>query len=142
LDKTLEAQKKEKMRKPRNLSGVYFRYQNPETDKWENWCFEDLPEKEQHKKMEDREIEWVKSLITHMWDTFNKLIDFLTEDNPNLKAIANEQNEEVKKSSYDVLMISDDLEFLKSKAIEYAKIVAEVGDEYGIGIQGDEEETD
>lgn len=127
------------MRKPRNLSGVYFRYQNPENNKWENWCFEDLPEEEQRKKMEGRDVEWIKSLITYMWETFNKLMNFLAEDNSELKTIINSQSEKIKNSSYDVLMVSDDLELLKSKAIEYAKIVAEVGDEYSIGIQGEEE---
>lgn len=57
------------MRQPRNLSGIYFRYQNPETGKWENWCFEDLPQQERDKMMENRSSEWLKSLANQLANT-------------------------------------------------------------------------
>jgi hypothetical protein len=47
----------------RNLSGIYFRYQNPENKKWENWCFEDLPEVEQDKILfANDNPDWLRSL--------------------------------------------------------------------------------
>ena len=63
------------MRDPRNLSGVYFRYQNPETQKWENWCFEDLPRDERERQIEDRDVEWLKSLVNHLADTIVRVGD-------------------------------------------------------------------
>lgn len=63
------------MRKPRNLSGVFFRFKNPETDRFENWCYEDLPEEDRKAKLGDRDPEWVASLLNMMADTIVRLGD-------------------------------------------------------------------
>ena len=57
----------------RNLSGIWFRYQDPETKKWGNRCFEDLPEEKQNEYMKDRELDWHKSMIKHLADVINVL---------------------------------------------------------------------
>jgi hypothetical protein len=64
---------KEAMTTRRNLSGIYFRYENPETSKWENWCFEDLPEKEQDKYLEEHSKEWVMILAKQLAYTLKKI---------------------------------------------------------------------
>jgi len=63
------------MKEKRNLSGIYFRYFDPEQDKWDNRVFEDLSEDEQNKYLDDRGIEWIKSLAKKLADTINKLGD-------------------------------------------------------------------
>lgn len=50
------------LKEARGISGIYFRSQNPETEKWENRVFEDLPESEQDRVMEGRSEEWLKNL--------------------------------------------------------------------------------
>jgi hypothetical protein len=57
----------------RNLSGVYIRYKNPETKKWENWCIEDIPEEERTKFLEDKEKEWCVGLINILSKTLNEI---------------------------------------------------------------------
>ena len=57
----------------RSLSGIFFRYQNPETEKWENWCFEDLPDGKQEEILQARGEEWLRSLCKNLADTINKL---------------------------------------------------------------------
>ncbi len=57
----------------RSLSGIYFRYQNPETGRWENWVFEDLPEIEQDKILDAKNAEWVKSLAKSLANTINRI---------------------------------------------------------------------
>lgn len=37
----------------RNLSGMFFRFKPPEADKFENWCFEDLPVQEQERILKE-----------------------------------------------------------------------------------------
>jgi len=61
------------MKERRNLSGIYFRSQNPETGKWENVVFEDLSEEEQDKFMEGRDKEWVMSLAKQLANTINEI---------------------------------------------------------------------
>ena len=61
------------MKEIRNLSGIYFRSQNLETKKWENVCFEDLPEDEQNSIMERESNEWLKSMIKQLSNTINKI---------------------------------------------------------------------
>lgn len=63
------------MRKPRNLSGVYFRYQNPETKEWENRCFEDLPTSEQTRQMDGRPEEWLRSMCLVLAETIRNIGD-------------------------------------------------------------------
>lgn len=50
----------------RNISGIYFRYQNPDTGKWENWAFEDLPEEAQKEILETKNVEFIKGLAIAM----------------------------------------------------------------------------
>lgn len=50
------------LKEAREISGIYFRFQNPETGKWENRVFEDLPEEKQDEILNAKEGEWVKSL--------------------------------------------------------------------------------
>ena len=71
-----------RLRNPRNLTGIYFRYQNPETNKWENWCFEDLPEEEQNKKLENRSEEWLKSMIITLARNIKDISDQFDIVNP------------------------------------------------------------
>lgn len=52
----------ETLKEARGISGIYFRFQNPETLKWENRVFEDLPESEQDRVMKERDAEWIKEL--------------------------------------------------------------------------------
>jgi hypothetical protein len=70
------------MKTKRSLSGIYFRYQNPENNKWENWCFEDLPEEEQNKIIDVNTIEWLKSMIKILSNRLNDIgnqLDLTTE---------------------------------------------------------------
>jgi len=64
------------MRQPRNLSGCYFRFQHPETGKWENWCFEDLPVEKQKEYLKDRTDEWKDSMILLLARTIQDIGDF------------------------------------------------------------------
>jgi hypothetical protein len=65
------------MRTPRNLSGIYFRYQNPETGKWENWCFEDLPAEKQTELCESRSNGWLQSLAMSLAKSLHEIGDDL-----------------------------------------------------------------
>lgn len=65
------------MKQSRKLSGIFFRYKNPETGKIENRTFEDLPEEEQDKMLEGRSEEWVKSLAKQLADALNRIGDQL-----------------------------------------------------------------
>lgn len=61
------------MKTKRSLSGIYFRYQNPDTGKYENWCFEDLPENEQEKILASRGDEWLRSMVIALSKTINQI---------------------------------------------------------------------
>lgn len=63
------------IRKPRNLSGYFFRYQNPKTDKYENWCIEDIPELARREKIAGRHEDWYLSLIDGLCNTIVSLGD-------------------------------------------------------------------
>lgn len=54
------------IKEARQISGVFFRFQNPDTGKWETRVFEDLPESEQDRVMEGREVGWIKSIAKIM----------------------------------------------------------------------------
>lgn len=56
----------EEIKEARGVSGIFFRFQNPETKKWENRTFEDLPIIEQDRVMEGRSIEWLQSLAKQL----------------------------------------------------------------------------
>ena len=59
----------------RNISGIYFRYQNPENGKWENWTFEDLPEEKQNEILNTKAIEFVKSMALIMSKRLREICD-------------------------------------------------------------------
>ncbi len=61
------------MKTKRNLSGVYVRFKNPETDKYENRCFEDLPHIDQIGLLAGKETSWIISLATTLADTLNEI---------------------------------------------------------------------
>jgi hypothetical protein len=52
--------------KKQSLSGIFFRYHNPDSAQWENWCFEDLPVEEQSRIMGTKDRVWVESLAKAM----------------------------------------------------------------------------
>jgi hypothetical protein len=58
----------------RNLSGVYFRYNNPETG-WEPRTFEDLPRSEQERILKGRKNEWVQGLALILADRLRQIGD-------------------------------------------------------------------
>lgn len=57
----------------RNLDGVYFRVQRD--DKWDNVCFSDLTDEEKMNVMNDRNIEWFKSMCITLANTIRKIGD-------------------------------------------------------------------
>ena len=61
----------------RNISGVYFRYLNPDTNETENWCFEDMPEEKQREIMDKQteNVEWIKSLALIMSKKLKEVCD-------------------------------------------------------------------
>jgi hypothetical protein len=61
----------------RNLSGVYFRYKNEETGKFDNVVFEDLPEEEQDRILDAKDPEWTKSLAKIMAKSLRDMGDQL-----------------------------------------------------------------
>ena len=61
------------MKGKRNLSGIFFRFKNPETKEWENRTFEDLQEKMQNEYMANHNIDWTKSLAKQLADAINEL---------------------------------------------------------------------
>lgn len=64
------------MKTKRNLSGIYFRYQDPKTGKWDNVVFEDLPENNQDEVMSGRSVEWIKSLAKQLANTINEIGEY------------------------------------------------------------------
>jgi len=55
------------------LSGVYFRVQNPETKKWESVCFEDLELSQQEEVIKDKSKEFLQNLAIKMASTLWQL---------------------------------------------------------------------
>jgi hypothetical protein len=58
------------MKTKRNLSGIYFRFQDP-SGSWGNRCFEDLPIEDQNRLMKSKSKEWIESLAIKLADTLN-----------------------------------------------------------------------
>lgn len=48
------------------LSGVYIRFLNPVTGKYENRVFEDLPEQNMRETLDGRSEEWLKEMVIIM----------------------------------------------------------------------------
>ena len=63
------------MKEKRSISGIYFRYQNPENNRWENWCFEDLPLEKQKEIVGEKGGEWAGNLAIALADTLNKIAE-------------------------------------------------------------------
>jgi hypothetical protein len=59
----------------RNLSGVYIRYKNPENEKCESWCIEDIPKEERTKFLEEKSKEWCVGLVNRLSDVLKKIGD-------------------------------------------------------------------
>ena len=57
----------------RGLSGIWFRYQDPETGKWGKRVFEDLPRDEQEECLKGKSKEWVESLAIQLADTITEI---------------------------------------------------------------------
>jgi hypothetical protein len=63
------------IKEQRNLSGIYFRFKNEETGKFENRTFEDLPTDKQNEVMKDRSPEWLQSLAKQLANTLRDVAD-------------------------------------------------------------------
>lgn len=61
------------MKEKRSLSGIYFRYQNPQNERWENWVFEDLPEEKQDEILAQKGEEFARNLCKSLANTINTL---------------------------------------------------------------------
>ena len=59
----------------RNLDGIYFRVQRDE--KWGNACFSDLTQEEMERVMENRDIDWLKSMCIQLGKTIRRIGDEL-----------------------------------------------------------------
>ena len=64
-----------KMKMDRNLDGIYFRVQRD--GKWENACFSDLTQEEMEKVMENRDVDWLKSMCIQLGKTIHRIGDEL-----------------------------------------------------------------
>jgi len=60
------------MKTKRNLSGIYYRYDNPETGT-ENRCFEDLPSEEQDRILASEDVEFAKRLAKRLAEVLNEI---------------------------------------------------------------------
>ena len=65
------------MKVQRNLSGVFVRYYNPETNKMENWCFEDLPRQEQLSILAGKDESFIIGMALSLADKLNDIGDQL-----------------------------------------------------------------
>ena len=59
----------------RNLDGIYFRVQRD--GKWGNVCFSDLTQEEMERVMENRDIDWLKSMCIQLGKTIRRIGDEL-----------------------------------------------------------------
>lgn len=59
----------------RNLDGIYFRVKRDE--KWDNVCFSDMTQEEMKQVMENRDIEWLKSMCIQLGKTIRDIGDQL-----------------------------------------------------------------
>ena len=59
----------------RNLDGIYFRVQRDE--KWGNACFSDLTQEEMERVMENRDVDWLKSMCIQLGKTIRRIGDEL-----------------------------------------------------------------
>ena len=59
----------------RNLDSIYFRVKRDE--KWNNVCFSDLTQEEMEQVMENRDIDWLKSMCIQLGKTIRDIGDQL-----------------------------------------------------------------
>ena len=59
----------------RNLDGIYFRVQRDE--KWGNACFSDLSQEQMERVMENRDVDWLKSMCIQLRKTIRRIGDEL-----------------------------------------------------------------
>lgn len=59
----------------RNLDSIYFRVKRDE--KWNNVCFSDLTQEEMEQVMENRDIDWLKSMCIQLGRTIRNIGDQL-----------------------------------------------------------------
>lgn len=59
----------------RNLDSIYFRVKRDE--KWDNVCFSDMTQEEMKQVMENRDIEWLKSMCIQLGKTIRDIGDQL-----------------------------------------------------------------
>ena len=65
----------EKLPEHHELSGVYIRFQNPNTGEYENRVFEDLPESAMRSTLEGRSEGWLKELAITMAKCLHTIAD-------------------------------------------------------------------
>ena len=77
MQKCLESMRvcKENNNMDRNLDGIYFRVQRDE--KWGNACFSDLTQEEMERVMENRDVDWLKSMCIQLGKTIRRIGDEL-----------------------------------------------------------------
>jgi hypothetical protein len=63
------------IKEKRNLSGIYFRFKNPETGQVENRTFEDLPEEKQKKILKTASVEWLQNICLDLARTLREIAD-------------------------------------------------------------------
>ena len=63
------------MKIDRNLDGIYFRVQRD--GKWGNACFSDLTQEEMERVMENRDVDWLKSMCIQLGKTIRRIGDEL-----------------------------------------------------------------
>lgn len=59
----------------RNLDGIYFRVKRDE--KWDNVCFSDMTQDEMENVMNNRDIDWLKSMCVQLGRTIRNIGDQL-----------------------------------------------------------------
>ena len=59
----------------RNLDGIYFRVKRDE--KWDNICFSDMTQDEMENVMNNRDIDWLKSMCVQLGRTIRNIGDQL-----------------------------------------------------------------
>ena len=59
----------------RNLDGIYFRVKRD--GKWDNVCFSDMTQEEMEQVMENRDIDWLKSMCIQLGKTIRNMGDQL-----------------------------------------------------------------
>lgn len=63
------------MKEKRDVSGIYFRFQNPKSEKWENWVFEDLPELKQDEILTKANKVFVENLCKMLANKINEICE-------------------------------------------------------------------